>query len=181
MNVSFSLKMSLNTAVDEGGLDAGLRTLSHCSGEESLTAISAIDLTHSTSHHPAASYFKNKNYLLYITLWDPFKLHMINYPNREENGGLLEVQILPFLSTAIFKLASVFTILIRIISKKRQDEPLCTDALKHCSVHRIISDSVQSFHRTTWKDLSPEYTRESQQNWHLSDCMVPSTVLQFSS
>lgn len=82
---------------------------------------------------------------------------MINYPNREENGGLLEVQILQFLSTAIFRLASVFTILIRIISKRRQDEPLGTDALKHFTVHRM------AFVRVYWGHT------------------IPSTVPQFSS
>lgn len=50
--------MILTTAVDEGGLGVVLRTLHHCSREESLTAISAIDLTHSTSPLPAASLFK---------------------------------------------------------------------------------------------------------------------------
>lgn len=57
MNVSFSLKMSLSTAVDEGALDVVLRTLSHCPREESLIAVSAIDLPHSASPHPAPSLF----------------------------------------------------------------------------------------------------------------------------
>lgn len=84
MNVNFSLKMSLTIAVDEGGLDVVFGTLSHCSREENLTAVSAIGLTRSTSAHPAASLFKKWEYLLSIMLWDLFKPHMINYPNREQ-------------------------------------------------------------------------------------------------
>lgn len=54
--------------MDEGGLDVVFGTLSHCSREENLTAVSAIGLTRSTSAHPAASLFKKWEYLLSIML-----------------------------------------------------------------------------------------------------------------